>query len=89
MYEISSNICLWVINTMVYRYYNGADHYYTKTPGSYSGYSYERTEFNAFLYKAPNTVPVYRYWNDKDHYYSRSSARSAGYVSEGIEFYAY
>jgi len=73
----------------IYRYWNGKDHYYTKTPGLYSGYVDEGIEFNAFATQQPNTVPIYQYWNGKDHYYSRSSVTPSGYIKEGIEFYAY
>src|SRR5690606_17232762 len=71
-YLIDNKVYLEFNTIPIYRYYNGVDHYYTKIAGSYSGYSFEGTEFHAFLYKAPNTVPIYRYWNGKDHYYTKT-----------------
>ncbi|RXM52349.1 hypothetical protein, partial [Chryseobacterium sp. CH1] len=54
--------------------------------GSYGGYSYEGTEFNAFLYKDQylidnkvymefNTIPIYRYYNGVDHYYTKTPGK--------------
>ncbi|PWW17112.1 MAC/perforin domain-containing protein [Chryseobacterium sp. AG844] len=88
-YLIDNKVYLEFNTIPIYRYYNGVDHYYTKIAGSYSGYSFEGTEFHAFLYKAPNTVPIYRYWNGKDHYYTKTPGYYPGYVDEGIEFNAF
>lgn len=88
-YLIDNKVYMEFNTIPVYRYYNGLDHYYTKTLGNYNGYSFEGIEFNAFLYKAPNTIPIYRYWNGRDHYYTRTPGYYQGYVDEGIEFNAF
>lgn len=88
-YLIDNKVYLEFNTISIYRYYNGLDHYYTRNAGSYSGYSFEGIEFNAFLYKAPNTVPIYRYYNGRDHYYTRTPGYYQGYVEEGIEFNAF
>jgi len=88
-YLIDNKVYLEFKTIPIYSYFNGTDHYYTRTLGNYSGYSFEIVRFNAFLYKAPNTVPIYRYWNGKDHYYTKTPGYYAGYISEGIEFNAF
>ncbi len=88
-YLIDNKVYLEFKTVPIHRFYNGTDHYYTRTMGSYNGYGYEGVEFNAFIYKAPNTIPIYRYWNGKDHYYTRTPGYYSGYVEEGIEFNAF
>ncbi|AZA52315.1 MAC/perforin domain-containing protein [Chryseobacterium sp. G0201] len=88
-YLIDNKVFLEFKTIPIYRYFNGTDHYYTRTSGNYSGYNFEGIEFNAFLYKAPNTIPIYRYWNGKDHYYTRTPGYYSGYSDEGIEFNAF
>lgn len=88
-YLIDNKVYLEFKTVQIHRYFNGIDHYYTRTAGNYGGYNYEGVEFNAFIYKAPNTVPIYRYYNGKDHYYTKTPGYYQGYVDEGIEFNAF
>lgn len=90
-YLIDNQVNLDYIAQPIYRYYNGGvgDHFYTRTSGGYPSWGYEGVAFNAYSYKAVNTVPVYRYWNGRDHFYTTEPGAPTGYSSEGIEFYAF
>lgn len=88
-YLIDNQVYLEFKTIPIHRYFNGTDHYYTKTSGNYGGYNYEGVGFNAFLYKAPNTIPIYRYFNGTDHYYTKTPGYYSGYADEGIEFNAF
>jgi MAC/Perforin domain/Repeat of unknown function (DUF5648) len=94
-YLIDNQVNLEFIPKPIFRYYNPlkSSHFYTRTSGSYSafGYGYEGVAFQAYTYKAPNTVPIYRYFNTRigDNFYSSDPGAPFGYENLGIEFYAY
>lgn len=79
--------------TLLYRHYNGKDHYYTTKFGVVPGYKFEQVVGYVYTAKYNSALtPVYRYYNGTDHFYTSEwgelgSGRN-GYKYEGIEFYA-
>lgn len=80
--------------SLIYRSYNGKDHYYASfySPTYGNGnWTYEGVPFSIYNEQVAGTVPYYQYWNYKDHFYTTDYFPSGidGYELNGILGYVY
>ncbi len=81
----------------IYLFYNSqtTDHFTSpdiNAVNGYSGWSYNGSEFRAYLTQVSGTVPVYEFYSVGDHFNSTNSNATAGYsgwTNNGMKFYVY
>ena len=81
--------------TPLYRYYNGAEHFYTTSfselGNGKDGYSFEGVQCHVYTSSQSGTTPLYRYYNGTEHFYTTSfdelGSGKSGYSLEGIQCY--